>query len=114
VWGDWETVGCRRVHSGELHGECCLLNVTGLLNGMCGGLGNSWLHGVHSGELHGLCCRLNVTGRLDGMCGGIGNQLPAGECIVGSCMVSAADSMLLGYMMGCVGALGNSWLQESA
>jgi len=20
---DWETVGCRRVHSGELHGECC-------------------------------------------------------------------------------------------
>ena len=20
---NWETVDCRRVHSGELHGECC-------------------------------------------------------------------------------------------
>jgi len=27
---------------------------------------------------------------------GIGKQLTVGECIVGSCMVSGADSMLLG------------------
>jgi len=26
---NWETVDCRRVHTGELHGECCWLNITG-------------------------------------------------------------------------------------
>ena len=36
------------------------------------------------------------------MCVGIGKQLAAGECIVGSCMVSAAECMLLGDWMGCV------------
>ena len=29
---NWETVDCRRVHSGELHGQYCWLNVTGWLN----------------------------------------------------------------------------------
>ena len=48
------------------------------------------------------------------MCGEIGKQLAAGECILGSCMLSAADFMLLGDWMGCVWELGNSWLQESA
>ena len=36
---NWETVDCRRVHSGDLHGEWCLLDVTGGLNGkgdVCG------------------------------------------------------------------------------
>ena len=36
---DWETVGCRRVHSVEMHGECCWLNVTGWLDGMGGEIG---------------------------------------------------------------------------
>ena len=31
---------------------------------------------------------------------GIGKRLTVGECIVGSCMVSGADSMLLGDLMG--------------
>jgi len=38
---NWETVDCRRLHSGELHEQCCRLNITGGLNGkgeMCGGI----------------------------------------------------------------------------
>ena len=38
---NWETVDCRKLHSGELHDQCCWLNVTGWLNGkgeMCGGI----------------------------------------------------------------------------
>ena len=31
--GNWETVDCRSVHSGELHVEWCLLDVTGGLSG---------------------------------------------------------------------------------
>jgi len=30
---NWETVECRRVYSGELHGEWCSVEVTGGLNG---------------------------------------------------------------------------------
>jgi len=30
---NWETVDCRRVHSGELHGEWSWLDDTGGLNG---------------------------------------------------------------------------------
>ena len=30
---NWETVDCRRVHIGVLHGEWCRLDVTGVLNG---------------------------------------------------------------------------------
>jgi len=30
---NWETFDCRRVRSGEMHGECCWLDVTGGLNG---------------------------------------------------------------------------------
>jgi len=29
---NWETVDCRRVHSGELHGDWCCLEATGRLN----------------------------------------------------------------------------------
>ena len=61
VWmgseGDWETVGCRRVHSGELHGECCRLNVTGRLNGICGGIGEQ----LAVGECIVRCCMVSAA-----------------------------------------------------
>ena len=101
--GDWETVDCRRVHSGELHVECCWLNVTGWLNGMCGGLGNSWLQ---ESAQWGAACWVLLTECywvIEWDLWGIGKQLAVGECIVGSFMESAADWILLGDWIGCVG-----------
>ena len=100
VWGDWEIVGCKRVHCGELHGECCWMNVTGRLDGMCGGIGKQLAAGeCILGSFMVSAADWMLLGDWKGMCGGIGKHLAAGECILGSFMVSAADWMLLGDWM---------------